>query len=107
MKINWDVVKAVGGQLLVTGGAVSTALIAFGYSQQQVDGILALLASVLSLACMVGPSLIVVFQQTDKGKAGVIEKLDESGRTAVVSNLTPQGQSSLASTIQATMEKKP
>lgn len=88
-KINWDVVKQAGGQVLVVLGAVGNVLVLMGYaSPDQVDHWVAIGGSILSTLVMIGPMIIVVLQQTDTGKANQINRLDTDGKIAVLDKMS-------------------
>lgn len=87
MKINWDVVKVLGGGLFVAGGPLAGVLAAFGVADGTISKWLGIGVAFVGLICFMGPLLIQALQQTDAGKAATIEGLSPAGKAAVLDKL--------------------
>ena len=101
MKINWDVVKVLGGGLFVAGGPLAGVLAAFGVADGTISKWLGIGIAVLSLICFIGPLLAQALQRTDAGKARDIASLSPAGQAAVLDKLPDETKIAAVNAIPA------
>lgn len=87
--INWDALRHSLGGLLVAGGPIASLLAAQGLAADQINSLLGYATIAVGIGCTIGPILVNVLSQTDRGKADTINRLDRDGQSAVLSLVDP------------------